>query len=502
MLEVNHPQITGIKSLSVAILIFAISALVFSQYGFEGTLVRDDANYVYSGQQMAQGMPPYKSIFDYKGPLAPMLSGLGAYLAELIHIDDILMVRIIFFIISCLVVVALYFLGSSLFESWPVGLLSACVFIGFSGFGRHAASGPRAKSLMLLFVILTLLLTSKKKWFWAGVCGSLAFLTWQPTAIYVAISIFLAFIQSESRYTKVKSVCLASAGALIPMAMISLYFLLKGAFSDLFDGVILFHVKNLERGPFSFLGNLGEPISAVYKAYTIMTIPIILGLFMLGGLYVWRLKMQASRISTLLSQDHFAAFLLSLPLPVLWSFLYFQSYPDFYIFLPYLALGFGWLLYLALEAFTTTADISIPLKKIFQLALCVFLIGGALIGYRKASEKGLVEQRQWARQIENMFDRDSKIVSIGVPEILVLLHRTNPNPYVYIVNGIDNRIDEKTTGGFDGWLKELDKYDPSVIAFGQTRGRFKASLTNWLERHYRRIEIGQWTLFVKNRNPD
>ena len=45
-------------SLLTALLVFLISAFVFSQYGFDGTLKRDHAIYLYSGQQMAQGIPP------------------------------------------------------------------------------------------------------------------------------------------------------------------------------------------------------------------------------------------------------------------------------------------------------------------------------------------------------------------------------------------------------------------------------------------------------------
>ena len=93
--------------------------------------------------------------------------------------------------------------------------------------------------------------------------------------------------------------------------------------------------------------------------------------------------------------------------------------------------------------------------------------------------------------------RDSKLVSIGVPEILVLLHRTNPNPYVFIVSGFDNRIDANTQGGFDGWLDELKRYDPSIIAFGSTRGRFKTKLISWLKIRYTAIKVGGFTLLVK-----
>ena len=93
---------------------------------------------------------------------------------------------------------------------------------------------------------------------------------------------------------------------------------------------------------------------------------------------------------------------------------------------------------------------------------------------------------------------DAKIVSIDVPQILVLLHRTNPNPYLFIAAGIDNRIDATTPGGFKGWLEELERYDPSVIVLGRTTGKFEPMLTDWLQSRYRETTVGDWTLFVKD----
>jgi len=81
---------------------------------------------------------------------------------------------------------------------------------------------------------------------------------------------------------------------------------------------------------------------------------------------------------------------------------------------------------------------------------------------------------------------------------MVLLHKTNPNPYLFIIAGIDNKIDATTPSGFEGWLEELERYDPSVIALGPIGGKFKPMLTDWLQSHYRETKVGDWTLFVKD----
>src|SRR3712207_6056817 len=99
------------------LLIFALAAAVSSLYGLGGGLSRDGAIYLYSGQRMADGVPPYVSVFDHKGPLAPMLAGAGVMLSKLLNSNDIMTVRVVFFLMGCLAVVSTYLLGSTLFRS-------------------------------------------------------------------------------------------------------------------------------------------------------------------------------------------------------------------------------------------------------------------------------------------------------------------------------------------------------------------------------------------------
>jgi hypothetical protein len=101
-----------------------------------------------------------------------------------------------------------------------------------------------------------------------------------------------------------------------------------------------------------------------------------------------------------------------------------------------------------------------------------------------------------------------KLVSIGSPQVLVLLHRTNPNPYLWITAGVDREIEAHTPGGFEGWLRELGAYNPDVIAFfgeGQSllptdtlTSEHRQELRNWLYTHYHVEKVGPWWLYVKN----
>lgn len=89
------------------------------------------------------------------------------------------------------------------------------------------------------------------------------------------------------------------------------------------------------------------------------------------------------------------------------------------------------------------------------------------------------------------------MVSIGVPESLALLHRTNPNPHAFIMAGIDQRIADTTPGGFAGWLETIAQSNPSAIVVGQPRGRYSPTILPWLRARYEETRIGEWTVFLK-----
>jgi hypothetical protein len=484
------------------LLVFAATVLVYAQYGFQGAITRDTANALYSGQQMARGVAPIVSIFNHSGVLGPMLAGAGVRFANIFHLDDLLTARILFLALASLAVMCLYFLCTTLFESQRFGLLAAFTFIGFGCFGKHAITGPAIKISMVLLQILALLLMVRKRWFWAALCGTLAFFAWQPTAVYALAAIFLAFRQASSRREAVRNAMQAVAGGLIPLLAVSLYFVAKGAFYDLVDGTILFNLYHLEREPSSLASHFLRPIKTIFDSYTMMALPIFFGAFALGLLAVWRWRLRGKRMARLLAEDKFAAILLTFPAPIIWSVLDFQGCPDFYVFLPYVALGFAWLLYQMFRQVMTVLEFAAAAERWSFGLLCAVLITLAAIFYGTVAEKGLREQRRWAGEVESRFGREAKVMSIGLPEAMVLLHRTNPNPYVFIVSGIDNHIQARTVGGFDGWLQQLENYDPDVIAFGTTSGRFKDRLTDWLQTRYTETTVGEWKLLVKKTTKD
>ena len=59
-----------------ALLSLLIALVLFLQFSIDDVLKRDEAIYAYGGQQLAEGVAPYASVFDPKTPLATGFAAL------------------------------------------------------------------------------------------------------------------------------------------------------------------------------------------------------------------------------------------------------------------------------------------------------------------------------------------------------------------------------------------------------------------------------------------
>jgi hypothetical protein len=478
--------------------VLALAALVYGLYGFDGVLLRDYAIYLYGGQGVAEGIPPYASVFDHKGPLASIIAGAGVMLSQQVGWEEVYAVRLVFFASGCLTVVAVYLLGKSVFRSQAAGFLGALTFLGFYGFAESVASGPEPKTPMILFETLSLLLTVRKRWFWAGLCGSLAFLVWQPMGVFSFVTFVLAATRPKGE--RYGAALRALAGIAVPLVITVAYFYYHDALGDFLDGFVLFNVLYLVRSPAGIAWQAGTIIGVAASTYSTMLIPIFIGLATIVRLYFLRPF-----------QYSFAPILLSLPGPLLWSLLDFQLTDDFFVFLPYAAIGFGAFLVFVTRGIKTPR-LSVALLSALLLAVA---LGNTLeevnadSAYQiKGTDVDLNQQREGALEIRDRLGEDARLASIGSPQVLVFLHQKNPNPYLWMTAGVDRRIDARTPGGFEAWIRELEASDPDAISFfGEGQSLFPTSnltsehrreLKSWLYTRYRAEKIGPWWLYVKN----
>lgn len=548
-------------------------AVAYFRYGFVSPLSRDSGIYLYSGQQFAAGIPPYVSLFDHKGPLAPMLAGTGVMISELLGSPEVATVRALFMSCGALATAAMYLLGKQISRSAIVGMISALSFLALFVFGRPPISEPEPKTPMLLFEALCLLFAVRKNWTLAGLMGSLAMLIWQPMAIFPLCMVALAALHPSRRRASnghgvarrpdFRSAAHAAGGAALPVALTSAYFWWTGTMDSFVEGFVTFNLKYLEGQPGSTPGKLEQAVDSVTVGTSTVLIPVYLltlislsafGLGALGWMYAarihragrWALRRishenaSARRLARGLvrglAHDRMSPMLVTLPFPVAWSCIMFQGYPDFYVFFPFVSVALGIALGSVVSGGTKEAPQSrkaaqkagrkrgmreegaaghrtglarhAPVCALFGL-LAGLTILGCVVNVDVAAGKSWLRPLDQSRLKESIAHQkeaalevrehapNSRILSLGVPQLLVLLGERNPTRYGFLVSGIDDLIAAETPGGFRGWLNSLEFRGPRVIALGNTTGSHEAQLMRWLRSNYDRERVGPYTLYVQ-----
>ncbi len=467
------------STLAIAALLFLVAMGLYTRVGFDSALVADAGNYLYQGQQMVDGVPPYVSFFDIKTPFGAFLCALGVGLGRLVGVDDVLAVRTLFLLIAGLCVVSLYYLVLLLFRSRWQAVLSSVVFLGFAGFGVVALSGPMPKTAAATLVTACLALMVGRQWFWAALVGCLAGLTWQPAGAFALAAILLAWFQTvgfqtvgfqtEGRRPKRKAVLHAGLGALLPVSLTSLYFASHGALSELIDGALLSHLESGRRAA-TLLGTWGSMLESLFRGFGGASFIVALGLLMIGVIAIWRWQNLPEPTLRALAADRFGPLLLTFPLPVLWSLWDFQAYPDFFVFLPYAAVGFGWLLTLGLEMVTENTGIEGRGRKLLPIGAAVFMLLLAAGHYdfglqvrRAGLGTRLPEQQRALKELMLEYGQDTRVLSVGVPQAMALLKQRNPTRFLGPTPRFASRIETRVDGGFAAWLDEVRQSQPELL---------------------------------------
>ena len=222
------------------VLVGLVSLVVYALHGFDGPLTHDLGLFVYGGEQVARGVPPYVEVFNTVGPLADAVPGLAIRLGGLVGLDPVLSARLFFLVLSALCCALVSVLARDTFGSRPAGLLAPAVFLTFECFIELASSGPREKTTMLVFLLLSLILTGRRRWFGAGVCAALATLTWQPAIAVAVAAVAVAAVTAGPG--RARALVRFVTGGLVPTVLAALYFLQAGAARAAVDG---FFVVNL-----------------------------------------------------------------------------------------------------------------------------------------------------------------------------------------------------------------------------------------------------------------
>jgi hypothetical protein len=461
-----------------ALAALAAAAALFTRFGLDGMLSRDEAIYAYGGRQWADGVPFYVSTFDPKTPLSALLAAIGVLGGRVTGADELAAIRVAFGIVSCLAVLALYDLGRLLWDSVAAGLAAAVTLASFEGFAADAFGGPDAKTPGICMAIVAMGLLARRRWFWAALAGSCALLIWQPLAVFplTAIAIGPCVVEAGSRGRVARS---ALAGTALPVALLALYYALEGALAQLWEGAVRFPITGLQRGPVTLRGRLYDIRHVVADGYPHTGVLFWTGCALLVAFLVARLVAGRSEWRRTVRDPLIWVVSPTFAGLVVFSLTDFQGYPDLFPLLPYAALGIGGGV-AALgrpqlrRAGTAAAAAAIALLVV----LCWHWYGTAA-----ANDHELVAQRRYGAALNQLLGPRATLYSLGDPRPFVLTGRRSPSRFIYLGSGVGAWVVRNTPGGVDGWAARIRAARPAIIAFG---GRWHGLIRDELESAVRR----------------
>ncbi len=475
--------------------------VVYVLQGFDGLLSRDLGVYSYGGQQVADGVPPFVAILNRAGPLAHLVPGAGAWVGQLVGVDDILAMRVTLMLVSVATIMVVYLLGRDLFGSRAAGLASAVALLSCQGFLRYATFGPREKTTMVCLLALALLAMVHQRWGTAGAMIALSTLTWQPVAFPAIAGVAVAALLGargegggwRGRHARLDALLRIAVGGIIPTAITVLAYALIGRLQVFLDAFFLINLRYTKQG--GIANNPTKIWSVMTSAYGWTLWVLILGI--LAALVIG-LHAALRRTRTTPRGASLVGVGVVVLGCVLWSFKAFNGWPDAFFVLPAAAVGIG--------GVVAALAPRVPVRALSAVVAAWALVATGLTAAQAVENKtqDLDQQRADVDLVMSMLPKDARIISVEAPQALVLSHQTNASRLQLFGNGLKDYVDDTWPGGLEGYGRWIGRQSPTVIALG---GYARAGRPDWLKpvllRDYQKVGStpGPFKWFINKRIP-
>jgi hypothetical protein len=499
-LEALTSLIAGNKAaVMIGLAAFLIGVAVMLMYSPRRQMeVSDQAVYDYMAQCIVRGQIPYRDVIDSKGPGSLYISALVMAAGKAVGFQDILAVRLFYVLLVGALCAVTYFVAELYLRSRIAAIIAFSLPLVSEQFAEMMVAGTRPKLPMILFGMLTLLFIAKDKPFWAGICSMLSCLCWQPGLAFtgVAVLMFTRYLTSWRDLRGLKVL----AGAAIPFAIVVGYFYFAGALGDLWTWTVHYNYTVYMPG-----GNVG-PSLALAQVWRLARLAMganfiwiklsIAGLIIYAMERLWRRFKERNIVA---APDVFRDAILIPPLVHLGFCVINWQGEEFLIPLfPFIGIFAG---YFVITVARTI--IAIPLLKrnllvvraielapLIPLALILVSVVNHAKGYQLEAGRTLQDQEAAFKAVSDVLGPDDKIYVHGTVELLVLLHRTNMNPYIFLPYGKDDYIGSKSPGGFRAILDGMEAQAPKVIAVSRLRTVTHGDdLLAWAAAHYVKIPL-------------
>jgi hypothetical protein len=472
-----------------AVAVGLVALVVYALHGYQGTLDRDLGVFMYGGEHVAHGVPPYVGIFNSVGPLADAIPGLAIWLGHFVGVAPLLSARVFFTLISAASCAMLAVLARDAFGSRTAGFLAAAIFLTFEDFLRLASDGPREKTAMVLFLLIALIAMGRRRWLLAGVFTAMATLTWQPVLL-VAVTVLAVFvIASPGR--RLGTVLRFVLGGMLPLLATVVYFASQHALHTAFQGFVLVNVLyTVQTSVFTAESGFWTLMWDDYHGSMLVAAVGLLAIFDIGRRTLPRVVRRRGRPVA----DHRTALVAALgagaAVGSLWTLGAINGPPDLFELLPFAALGAAGLV------LSTTAQLTPTRLRALVVGIVVLatLSAGAESVFGRTDR--LAVQRADVHAVLRSAPAGATVVSIDSPEVLSLAGLTNPTPFQIFDPGMQGWIDHRFPGGERGYAHYINALHPTLIVVGTA---FDGSWPDrLLAHHYWRVGRGPtWVWYVR-----
>jgi len=482
------------RALLIIIFLFAAVLMLFYR-PFSQPEGGDSAIYDYIAQAILRGQVPYRDVVDIKGPASVYLSAASVAVGRLIGLQDVIAIRLFHVLMVGLLAALTFRVGVVFMRSRLIGVIAALLPLVSPAMIEMLIGGTQPKLPMMIFGLAALLLIAKDRPFWAGLCGMMACLCWQPGLMFAGTA-FLIFSKYLTNWRDLRAVKVV-IGAALPLAIVVLYFYAKGALGDLWSYAIVYNYSVFgpeAKQPLADAGShLWIIIRRVFEKKTIFL------LIALGGLVIYiaeRLYVKFKQgWATELFRD---AIVFPALIYLVFAFINFQAGPDLIPFLPFVGLFAAWAFakagqFVARYAPAQFMNYKPHIKYLVlagALAMTLALVIWPAVRYRAGGET-LQKQIEEVNGIAARLQPDDKVYSHGTIGMLVLMNRPNMNPYVFLDWDMDTFIAaRKYNGSFQALIDEMEAEKPKIVGISRLRAvRHGDEFEQWVREHYEELPL-------------
>jgi hypothetical protein len=466
----------------------AVALLVYLARGLDGELGRDAGIYAYAGQQVADGHAPYVGILNRVGPLAHLFPGVGVVGARAVGADDLVGIRVVYVLLATACVGLVYLLCRDLFRSRLAGLASAGAFLCFQGFITLAASSPREKTAMVLFLVASLLAVVHQRWLAAGFCIALATLTWQPVFL-IALAGTVTAVLVGLPSGRMRALLRVAVGGLVPTAVTLGAYAAIGELRLFLDDFLLINARYTDQQ-----GILEQPrlawgilVEGFGVSLGVIGVGLVVLLTLTTAALVRRQGLREPRTAALVGAG------VASVVAVLWTGRAYNSWPDILFLLPLAAIGIGGLAHEVRH--------HLPVRVAVVITVAWTLVAATMaVSYSVTTRDHLLaDQRASVEAVLEVVPR-ARMLSVAAPEPLVLAGKRNPSRIQLFGNGLIDYVEDTWPGGIQGyaeWVTTTSR--PTIVAIGTT-------VPGWLRPSFRDAYVlagpaPGWTWYVRRDAP-